>query len=83
MQSHALSLVFLGTTRFISYGDLKKAQEKRKERDAAEEAKSKGKRGRKCKSAPGADTSEAAPKRAKEVGPSEVIESEGIPVAKM
>jgi hypothetical protein len=41
----------LGTAKVMSYGDLEAAREKRAEKDAAKEAKGKGKRGWKCKSA--------------------------------
>ena len=41
----------LGTAKVISYEDLQEARAKRAEKDAAKEAKGKGKRGRKRKSA--------------------------------
>jgi hypothetical protein len=41
----------LGKAKVMSYEDLKEARAKRAEKEAAKEAKGKGKRGRKCKSA--------------------------------
>ncbi|KAJ9656100.1 hypothetical protein H2201_008637 [Coniosporium apollinis] len=41
----------LGKAKVMSYEDLEEARAKRAEKDAAKEAKGKGKRGRKCKSA--------------------------------
>jgi hypothetical protein len=41
----------LGKAKVMSYEDLEEAQAKRAEKEAAKEAKGKGKRGQKCKSA--------------------------------
>ena len=52
--------MILGKAKVISYKDLEAVREKRAEKDAAKEAKGKGKRGRKCKSAmPEADEATA------------------------
>lgn len=81
--------VVLGTGRIISYKDLKEARVKRAEKDAAKEAKGKGKRGRKRKIvAPETEASQAEliEPTAKKTRRSEVLDSEqpwSVPVARM
>jgi hypothetical protein len=86
--------VVLGTAKVMSYEDLEEARVKRAEKDAAKEAKGKGKRGRKRKTAPEVDALETHPtevkaKRARNVrsnlGPELEIRTagSGVPVAKM
>ncbi|KAH8772348.1 hypothetical protein BGZ57DRAFT_942460 [Hyaloscypha finlandica] len=50
-QTPIMPLLVLGKAKVMSYKDLKEARAKHIVKDAAKEAKGKGKRGRKCKSA--------------------------------
>ena len=55
--------VVLGKAKVMSYEDLEEARAKRAEKDAAKEAKGKGKRGRPKNAAPGVGASEDSAKR--------------------
>lgn len=74
----------LGTAKVMSYEDLETAREKRAEKDAAKEARGKGRRGRKCKSAtPEADEATADKAKRGRAGVSEppVTQMSGTTVA--